>query len=102
MAETGVVGKLAQALGAGGVYSAWIGLNEPGVAEALAHEDFDALNARQREAGRRRHRKDNLGRRIRPVKLPRQLERDERFTHADRADPKRLSLGLVRRRLRPY
>jgi 4-hydroxy-2-oxoheptanedioate aldolase len=51
MAETGVVGKLAQALGAGGVYSAWIGLNEPGVAEALAHEDFDAVTLDMQHGG---------------------------------------------------
>ena len=35
MSEGGVVGKLAASLREGGVYSAWIGLNEPGIAEAL-------------------------------------------------------------------
>ena len=38
-----VIGKLAQALRAGGVYSAWIGLNDAQIAEALAREDFDAV-----------------------------------------------------------
>jgi 4-hydroxy-2-oxoheptanedioate aldolase len=38
-----VIGKLAKALGAGGVYSAWVGVNEPQIAEALAREDFDAV-----------------------------------------------------------
>ncbi len=38
-----VIGKLAKAIAAGGVYSAWVGVNEPQVAEALAREDFDAV-----------------------------------------------------------
>jgi 4-hydroxy-2-oxoheptanedioate aldolase len=38
-----VIGKLAKALGAGGVYSAWIGINDAQIAEALAREDFDAV-----------------------------------------------------------
>jgi len=38
-----VIGKLARALRAGGVYSAWVGINDPQVAEALAREDFDAV-----------------------------------------------------------
>ena len=43
MPEIDVVGKLARALSAGGVYSAWISLNEMGVAETLAREDFDTV-----------------------------------------------------------
>ncbi len=38
-----VIGKLARALAGAGVYSAWVGVNEPQVAEALAREDFDAV-----------------------------------------------------------
>lgn len=38
-----VIAKLAKALGAEGVFSAWVGLNEPQIAEALAREDFDAV-----------------------------------------------------------
>jgi 4-hydroxy-2-oxoheptanedioate aldolase len=38
-----VVGKLSKALRAGGVYSAWVGINDPQIAEALAREDFDAV-----------------------------------------------------------
>jgi len=38
-----VIGKLAKALGAGGVYSAWIGINDAQIAETLAREDFDAV-----------------------------------------------------------
>jgi 4-hydroxy-2-oxoheptanedioate aldolase len=38
-----VIGKLARALRAGGVYSAWVGINDPQIAEALAREDFDAV-----------------------------------------------------------
>jgi 4-hydroxy-2-oxoheptanedioate aldolase len=39
----GVIGKLAQQLKTGCVYSAWIGVNDPFVAETLAREDFDAV-----------------------------------------------------------
>lgn len=38
-----VIGKLAGALRAGGVYSAWVGLNDAQIAELLAREDFDAV-----------------------------------------------------------
>jgi 4-hydroxy-2-oxoheptanedioate aldolase len=38
-----VIGKLAAALRAEGVYSAWVGMNEPQVAEQLAREAFDAV-----------------------------------------------------------
>ncbi len=38
-----VIGKLAKALRGEGVYSAWVGINDPQVAEALAREDFDAV-----------------------------------------------------------
>ena len=38
-----VIAKLAKALAAGGVYSAWVGVNEPQIAETLAREDFDAV-----------------------------------------------------------
>jgi len=38
-----VIGKLAKALSAGGVYSAWVGINDAQVAETLAREDFDAV-----------------------------------------------------------
>jgi 4-hydroxy-2-oxoheptanedioate aldolase len=51
MSEGGVVGKLASALREGGVYSAWIGLNEPGVAEALAREGFDAVTLDMQHGG---------------------------------------------------
>ena len=51
MSEGGVVGKLAHALREGGVYSAWVGLNEPGVAEALARENFDAVTLDMQHGG---------------------------------------------------
>ena len=38
-----VIGKLARALRSGGVYSAWVGVNDAQVAENLAREDFDAI-----------------------------------------------------------
>ena len=38
-----VVGKLAESLRGEGVYAAWVGLNEAGIAEALAREAFDAI-----------------------------------------------------------
>ena len=38
-----VIGKLARALRSGGVYSAWIGINDAQIAENLAREDFDAV-----------------------------------------------------------
>ena len=38
-----VIGKLAKALRADGVYSAWVGINDPQIAEALAREEFDAV-----------------------------------------------------------
>ena len=38
-----VIGKLARALAGGGVYSAWVGINDAQIAEALAREDFDAV-----------------------------------------------------------
>ena len=39
-----VVGKLSKALAADGpVFSAWVGTNEPAVAETLAREAFDAV-----------------------------------------------------------
>jgi 4-hydroxy-2-oxoheptanedioate aldolase len=38
-----VIGKLAKALAGDGVYSAWVGINDAQVAEALAREDFDAV-----------------------------------------------------------
>ena len=38
-----VIATLAKALAAGGVYSAWVGINDPQLAEALAREDFDAV-----------------------------------------------------------
>jgi 4-hydroxy-2-oxoheptanedioate aldolase len=46
-----IVGKLAQSLAGGGVYSAWIGLNEAGVAEALAREPFDAVTLDMQHGG---------------------------------------------------
>lgn len=38
-----VVQKLSRSLASGGAYCAWIGLNDPGIAEALAREPFDAI-----------------------------------------------------------
>jgi 4-hydroxy-2-oxoheptanedioate aldolase len=38
-----VIGKLARALRSGGVYSAWVGINDAQIAETLAREDFDAV-----------------------------------------------------------
>ena len=38
-----VIGKLAAGVRAGGVYCAWVGINDAQVAEALAREDFDAV-----------------------------------------------------------
>ena len=38
-----VIGKLARGLREGGVYSAWVGINDPQIAETLAREDFDTV-----------------------------------------------------------
>ena len=38
-----VVPKLVKSLAGDRVYSAWVGLNEAGIAEALAREAFDAV-----------------------------------------------------------
>ena len=38
-----VIGKLAKALRGDGVFSAWVGINDPQIAETLAREDFDAV-----------------------------------------------------------
>ena len=38
-----VIPKLAAALKGAGVYSAWVGINDPQIAETLAREDFDAV-----------------------------------------------------------
>jgi len=46
-----VVGKLAASLARGGVYSAWVGLNEAGIAEALAREAFDAVTLDMQHGG---------------------------------------------------
>ena len=51
MPEIDVVGKLARALSAGGVYSAWISLNEMGVADTLAREDFDTVTLDMQHGG---------------------------------------------------
>lgn len=51
MAEGGIVGRLAQSLKEGGVYSAWVGLNDAGVAEALAREPFDAITLDMQHGG---------------------------------------------------
>jgi 4-hydroxy-2-oxoheptanedioate aldolase len=51
MADGGIIGKLSQSLAAGGVYSAWIGLNEAGVAEALAREGFDTVTLDMQHGG---------------------------------------------------
>ena len=51
MSDGGIVGRLAHALKQGGVYSAWVGLNEPGVAEALAREPFDAITLDMQHGG---------------------------------------------------
>ena len=42
MSEGGVVGALARQIGEGGcALSAWVGVNEPAVAELLAREGYD-------------------------------------------------------------
>ena len=51
MAEGGIVGKLAGSLKAGGVLSAWIGLNDLFVAETLAREAFDAITLDMQHGG---------------------------------------------------
>ena len=51
MADGGIIGKLARALKQGGALSAWIGLNEPGVAETLAREDFDTVTLDMQHGG---------------------------------------------------
>ncbi len=52
MGESGVIGKLARGLTAGsGVISAWIGVNDAAVADALAHEAFDAVTLDMQHGG---------------------------------------------------
>ena len=44
MGEGGVVGALARQIGAGGcALSAWVGINDPAVAELLAREGYDTV-----------------------------------------------------------
>ena len=52
MGESGVIGKLAQGLAAGsGVLSAWVGVNDAAVADALAREAFDAVTLDMQHGG---------------------------------------------------
>jgi 4-hydroxy-2-oxoheptanedioate aldolase len=51
MSAVGVIGKLAEQLRTGCVYSAWIGVNDPFVAETLAREDFDAVTLDMQHGG---------------------------------------------------
>ncbi len=52
MSEGGVIGKLARGLSArSGVLSAWIGVNDAGVADALARESFDAVTLDMQHGG---------------------------------------------------
>ncbi len=52
MGESGVIGKLARGLTAGsGVISAWIGVNDAAVADALAREAFDAVTLDMQHGG---------------------------------------------------
>ena len=51
MSAGGVIGKLAEQLKTGCVYSAWIGVNDPFVAETLAREDFDAVTLDMQHGG---------------------------------------------------
>jgi 4-hydroxy-2-oxoheptanedioate aldolase len=52
MGESGVIGKLARGLAGGsGVVSAWIGVNDAAVADALARESFDAVTLDMQHGG---------------------------------------------------
>jgi 4-hydroxy-2-oxoheptanedioate aldolase len=52
MSEGGVIGKLARGLAAGsGVLSAWIGVNDAAIADALARESFDAVTLDMQHGG---------------------------------------------------
>ena len=52
MSEGGVIGKLAHGLAAGsGVLSAWIGVNDAAIADALARESFDAVTLDMQHGG---------------------------------------------------
>jgi 4-hydroxy-2-oxoheptanedioate aldolase len=52
MSEGGVIGKLARGLAArSGVLSAWIGVNDAAVADALARESFDAVTLDMQHGG---------------------------------------------------
>jgi 4-hydroxy-2-oxoheptanedioate aldolase len=52
MGEGGVIGKLAQGLKAGpGVLTAWIGVSDAAVADALAREPFDAVTLDMQHGG---------------------------------------------------
>ncbi|MGD0186424.1 MAG: aldolase/citrate lyase family protein [Roseiarcus sp.] len=52
MSEGGVIGKLARGLSArSGVLSAWIGVNDAAVADALARESFDAVTLDMQHGG---------------------------------------------------
>jgi 4-hydroxy-2-oxoheptanedioate aldolase len=52
MSEGGVIGKLAQGLAdRRGVFSAWVGVNDPAVADALAREAFDAVTLDMQHGG---------------------------------------------------
>ena len=52
MSEGRVIGKLAHGLAAGGgVLSAWIGVNDAAIADALARESFDAVTLDMQHGG---------------------------------------------------
>jgi 4-hydroxy-2-oxoheptanedioate aldolase len=52
MSEGGVIGKLVRGLAAGrGVLSAWVGVNDASIADALAREAFDAVTLDMQHGG---------------------------------------------------
>ena len=51
MDRGGVIGKFAAELGARPVFSAWVGFNDPFVAEALARESYDAVTLDMQHGG---------------------------------------------------
>jgi 4-hydroxy-2-oxoheptanedioate aldolase len=51
MSEGGIVGKLAAGIRSGGVFSAWVGVNDLFIAETLAREAFDTVTLDMQHGG---------------------------------------------------
>ncbi len=51
MSKGGVIGRFAEQVRKNGAFSAWVGVNDPFVAETLAREDFDAVTLDMQHGG---------------------------------------------------